>query len=193
MLILGSNSPRRWELLNLAGVKIDKVIPPNIDEKQLAGELPRAYAKRIALDKSKAIGKSLEDYLITADTAVAKGRRILGKPKDEIEARDYLRLLSGGRHRVLTAVCLTYNDMVRTRIVETSVKMKNLSNLEIESYIKCEEWKGKAGGYAIQGHAAMFIPFISGSYTNVQGLPLTETINLLTGMGFKLDLEELKN
>ena len=184
MLILGSNSPRRLELLSQIGVKIDKVVAPNVDENQFLKELPKSYVKRIAFNKSKAIDRKLEDFVITADTVVVKGRRILGKPKDSTEAIRYLNYLSGARHRVLTAVCVSRNDLTRSRIVETSVKMKSLSKLEVESYIESGEWKGKAGGYAIQGRAALFIPSISGSYSNVVGLPLTETVNLLIGMGF---------
>ena len=190
MLILGSESPRRMELLALLGIKVDKVISPNIDEKQFPKELPNVYVKRIALEKTKAIATNPNEFLITADTVVVKGRRILGKPVDVMEARRYLDLLSGGRHRVLTAVCVSYNDVIRTRLVTTTVKMKKLSKEELDFYLRSEEWKGKAGGYGIQGRASMFIPFISGSYSNVVGLPLTETINLLTGVGYKLNSKD---
>jgi len=192
VLILGSNSPQRRDLLKQVGIKVDKIAGPNIDENQRAKELPREYVKRISLDKSNAIKRNDEDFLITADTIVVKGKKIFGKPKDSLEAVCALKTLSGSRHIVLTAVCVSLNNVTRIRVVETKVKMKNLSEIELEDYIKSGEWRGKAGSYAIQGRAAVFIPFISGSYSNVVGLPLTETTNLLQGMGYKPSLEEQK-
>jgi septum formation protein len=186
VLILASNSLRRRELLELAGVPIDKVISPNIDETPLRFELPKLYVERMARAKSNAIQKNNDDYVLTADTIVTRGRRIFGKPENEIIAESYLKLLSGCRHRVLTSVCLAYNGKSLVRTVMTIVRMKSLSEIEIKSYLSSGEWKGKAGGYAIQGRASVFIPFISGSYTNVVGLPLTETINLLAGNGMQL-------
>ena len=163
---------------------IDKIICPNIDETPLEAELPLNFVRRMALAKCKAIKNHDKDFVLTADTIVTRGRRILGKPEDRIVARKYLRFLSGSRHRVATSVCLAYNGKIMVRDVITIVKMKLLSGLEIDDYLDTGEWKGKAGGYAIQGQAAKFIPYISGSYTNVVGLPLTETLNMLTGNGF---------
>jgi len=188
-LILGSASPRRSELLAQIGVIADKIIPADIDETPQKGERPRPYADRMALTKSKAIKVEDSDLVLTADTIVSAGIRILGKPKSEAEAVEFLTLLSGRRHRVTTAVTLRKNDRIWSRSVTTSVKMKNLADIEISSYIRSQEWRGKAGGYAIQGIASVFIPFISGSYSNVVGLPLTETANLLIGAGYSISYE----
>ena len=193
MFILASNSLRRLELLEQAGVSIDKVICPNIEEIPLRSELPINFVRRMALTKSKAITNHYNDFVLTADTIVTRGRRILGKPENRINAKKYLKFLSGSRHRVVTSVCLAYKGKVIGREVVTIVKMKLLSDLEIEDYMDTEEWKGKAGGYAIQGHAAKFIPYISGSYTNVVGLPLTETLNMLTGNGFIIGNKLINN
>ena len=188
-LILGSASPRRSELLAQIGVIADKIIPADIDETPQKGERPRPYADRMALTKSKAIKVEDSDLVLTADTIVSAGIRILGKPKSEAEAVEFLTLLSGRRHRVTTAVTLRKNDRIWSRSVTTSVKMKNLADIEISSYIRSQEWRGKAGGYAIQGIASVFIPFISGSYSNVVGLPLTETANLLIGARYPISYE----
>ena len=188
-LILGSASPRRLELLAQIGVIADKIIPADIDETPQKGERPRPDAIRMALTKSKAINVKDSDLVLTADTIVSAGIRILGKPKSEAEAVEFLTLLSGRRHRVTTAVTLRKDDRIWSRNVTTSVKMKNLSDFEISSYIRSQEWQGKAGGYAIQGIASVFIPFISGSYSNVVGLPLTETANLLIGAGYPISYE----
>ncbi|MDG2474210.1 MAG: Maf family protein [Paracoccaceae bacterium] len=187
MLVLASNSPRRLELLQQAGVKIGQIIDPKIDETSLKSELPLSYVRRMALAKSYSVEADLNDYVLTADTIVMRGRRILGKPENRKEAESYLKLLSGHKHRVATSVCLAHKDKIKVRTVLTVVKMKRLSSAEISNYLDSGEWKGKSGGYAIQGNAAKFIPSISGSYTNVVGLPLTETINLLTGNGFIID------
>ena len=193
MFILASNSPRRLELLEQAGVVIDKIICPNIEEIPFRSELPINFARRMAVAKSKVIKNHYNDFVLTADTIVTRGRRILGKPESRIAAKKYLRFLSGSRHRVATSVCLSYNGKIVVRDVTTIVKMKLLSDLEIEDYLDTGEWKGKAGGYAIQGQAAKFIPYISGSYTNVMGLPLTETLNLLIGNGFIMGNKLIKN
>ena len=187
MLVLASNSPRRLELLQQAGVKIGQIIDPKIDETSLKSELPLSYVRRMALAKSYSVEADLNDYVLTADTIVMRGRRILGKPENRKVAESYLKLLSGHKHRVATSVCLAHKDKIKVRTVLTVVKMKRLSSVEINNYLDSGEWKGKSGGYAIQGNAAKFIPSISGSYTNVVGLPLTETINLLTGNGFIID------
>jgi len=181
-LVLGSASPRRKELLARIGVVPDAVIGANIDEAPAPGERPRPYAERMAREKNAAIGS--DGMVLTADTVVSAGRRILGKPADADEARAMLELLSGRRHRVVTSVVARLDGRVRQRTVETRVKMKRLSDIEISAYLASGEWRGKAGGYAIQGIAAAFVPEIHGSCTNVVGLPLTETAGLLSGLGY---------
>ena len=187
MLVLASNSPRRKELLRQAGIKIDKIVDPNIDETPFESELPLRYVKRMALEKSLSVEKKIDDFVISADTIVVRGRRVFGKPINSVTATRYLKLLSGCRHRVITSVCLANRGTIKTRTVTTIVKMKRLSNAELVDYLNSGEWKEKAGGYAIQGRAAKFIVSISGSYSNVVGLPLFETINLLIGSGYILD------
>ena len=186
-LILGSASPRRRELLAQIGVVADDIIPADIDETPHRGERPLPYAKRMAMEKARAIASN--DLILSADTIVSAGIRILGKPRDAAQAVEYLTLLSGRRHRVTTSVALRRGDQEWSRTVTTAVRMKNLSDHEISAYIRSNEWDGKAGGYAIQGIASAFIPFISGSYSNVVGLPLTETANLLLGAGYPVSYE----
>lgn len=193
MLILASNSLRRLELLKQVGIKVDKILSPDIDETQLKLELPAQYVKRMALSKSDVVHHKDSDYVLSADTVVTRGRRILMKPENRAIAEKYLNFLSGCRHRVMTSVCLSHKGQKKIKTVVTVVRMKNLSKAEISSYLDSNEWLGKAGGYAIQGRAAMYIPFISGSYTNVVGLPLTETVNLLVGNGFRLNDHMLTN
>lgn len=183
-LVLGSASPRRRELLAQIGVEPDQISPADIDESPLQGELPRPYARRISLEKAHAVSTGEDTLVLCADTVVAVGRRILGKPEDADAAKLYLSLLSGRRHRVITGVALRINDSVLQRDVVTTVQFKRLSEDELSWYIRSGEWEGKAGGYAIQGKGAAFIPSIQGSYTNVVGLPLAETAGLLTGAGF---------
>ena len=183
-LTLASASPRRLALLAQIGITPDAVAPADIDETPRKGELPRAYVARMAAEKAQAV--AAEGYVLAADTVVAVGRRILGKPADSAEAADSLRLLSGRRHRVTTAVCLRLADRVWARRVETVVRMKRLSDAEIAGYLRSGEWRGKAGGYAIQGLAAAFVPAINGSYSAVVGLPLAETAMLLAGAGYRL-------
>ncbi|MDT8345854.1 MAG: nucleoside triphosphate pyrophosphatase [Thermohalobaculum sp.] len=191
MLILGSGSPRRRELLARIGVVPDAIRAAGIDETPGKAELPRPHALRLAREKAAAVAADAPAgaFVLTADTVVALGRRILGKPRDAAEAAEFLLMLSGRAHRVTTAVCLVAGDRLACRAVETRVKMKRLSDTEISAYLRSGEWQGKAGGYAIQGIAAAFIPEIIGSYTNVVGLPLTETMNLLTGAGYPVPLE----
>jgi septum formation protein len=186
MLILGSASPRRAELLAQIGVVADDVRPADIDETPLKNELPRPYARRLSVQKARAVAAPDGALVLCADTVVAVGRRIMGKPVDLAEAEKFLRLLSGRRHRVITGVALRRDDQIWQRDVVTSVQVKNLSDQEISAYLDNGEWHGKAGGYAIQGLGAMFIPSINGSYTNVVGLPLAETANLLRGAGYPL-------
>ncbi len=186
-LILGSASPRRRELLAQIGVFPDEIVPANIDETPAPDELPRPYVERMAHHKNIAV--SGDGVILTADTTVSVGRRILGKPADAAEAAEFLLLVSGRRHRVTTSVAMRLDDVIRQKTVETRVKMKRLSDAEISAYLRSGEWQGKAGGYAIQGMAAAFIPEIYGSYTNVVGLPLAETAGLLTGLGFPVPYE----
>jgi septum formation protein len=186
-LVLGSASPRRRDLLGQIGVVPDQIAPADIDETPLKAELPRVYVERLAREKNAAI--TAEGLILTADTVVSAGRRILGKPIDATEAAQFLMLLSGRRHRVTTSVCLRLGDTLRQRTVETRVKMKRLSDHELSAYLRSGEWQGKAGGYAIQGIGAALIPQINGSYTNVVGLPLTETANLLNGFGYPVSYE----
>jgi septum formation protein len=184
-LILGSASPRRLELLARVGIVPDAVIPAEIDETPLKGELPPRYAERLATEKARSVPGGPGEIVLAADTVVAAGRRILGKPSGPAEAETFLRLLSGRRHRVTTCIALRRDDRLRTRRVETAVRFKRLSDAEIAAYLATGEWRDKAGGYAIQGRAEGFIPWIGGSWSNVVGLPLTETLNLLQGMGYR--------
>ena len=183
-LILGSASPRRRDLLAQIGVIPDEIRAADIDECPNAAELPRRYVERMAREKCLAFPAEDGVFILTADTVVSAGRRILGKPADPDEARRFLSLLSGRRHRVTTSVCLAAGKAMRQKTVETRVRFKRLSEREIADYLASGEWRGKAGGYAIQGIAGAFIPSITGSYSNVVGLPLTETAGLLSGMGF---------
>lgn len=188
-LILGSASPRRLDLLAQIGVVPDEVRAAEIDETPLKGELPRAYVDRMAREKAEALSAGPGELVLTADTEVSVGRRILGKPSGEAEAVQSLMLLSGRRHRVTTALCLKLGERLWQRRVETRVKVKRLSDTEISAYIRSGEWRSKAGAYAIQGLAGAFIPEIIGSYTNVVGLPLCETAALLQGAGYPVTFE----
>lgn len=188
-LILASASPRRLELLRQMNIVPDSVMPADIDETPHKTELPIPYACRIASGKAEKIRESIKDSIIlSADTVVACGRRILPKAETEEQARKCLALLSGRRHRVISAVSVIAADgRQQTRPVTSVVKFKRLSNSDIDTYINSGEWMGKAGGYAIQGIAAAFIPFISGSYTAIVGLPLAETIAMLRSAGYERD------
>ncbi|MBS0123088.1 Maf family protein [Thetidibacter halocola] len=185
-LILGSGSPRRRELLAQLGVVADAVRPPEIDEDPRPGELPRPYCVRLALEKAQAVQAETDDIVLSADTTVALGRRILGKPENAGEAAQFLTMLSGRRHKVITAIALRRGDKTWQRDVVTQVAMKALSNEELNAYLASGDWQGKAGGYGIQGLAGAFIPWINGSFTAVVGLPLAETANLLLAAGYPL-------
>jgi septum formation protein len=185
-LILGSGSPRRRELLAQIGVEADDIRPPDINEDPRPNELPRPYCVRLAREKALAIPASDDEIVLSADTTVALGRRILGKPEDAAEAAQFLYALSGRRHRVVTAVAVRRGDKLWERDVVTQVKMKSLSDAEVNAYLASEDWRGKAGGYAIQGPAGAFVPWISGSFSAVVGLPLAETANLLVAAGYPL-------
>jgi len=180
-LVLASASPRRRELLAQIGIIPNRIVAPEVDETQLRHELPRDYARRIALAKAAAVSAPL---VLAADTVVAVGRRILPKTETEDQARACLDILSGRRHRVYTAVVLADGKSApKERMVESVVTFKRLTAHDIAGYIASGEWQGKAGGYAIQGEAARFIRFMSGSYSGVVGLPLFETAQLLRNLG----------
>ena len=182
-LVLGSGSPRRLELLAQLGLQPHRVSPPDIDETPLPQERPRDYCRRITRAKAEAIALKRNEVVLCADTTVAVGRRILGKPENADEARAFLRLMSGRRHRVITAIAVRKGTRSWFRDVTTKVRMKQLSDAEIAGYLATDDWQGKAGAYAIQGPAAAFIPWIEGSYSAVMGLPLHETAMLLQAAG----------
>jgi septum formation protein len=190
-LVLASASPRRLTLLSQVGIEPDALRPATIDETPRKGEMPRTLVTRLSRAKAEAArdqianDRDLADaYVLAADTVVAVGRRVLMKPRVVEEAVASLELLSGRAHRVLTGLCLlTPDDRVRLKIVDTRVRFKRLSRDVIDAYIASREWRGKAGGYAIQGLAGCFVQKIVGSYTNVVGLPLTEVVGLLVGEG----------
>jgi septum formation protein len=190
--VLGSASPRRFELLQQIGLEPDALLPADVSEDPQKGELPRTLAQRLAREKalaSAAIAKQREEfsgsYLIAADTVVSVGRRILPKCELKEEAADCLALLSGRAHRVYTGVAVMGpRGSLRQRLVETRVRFKRLSTREINAYLGSGEWRGKAGGYAIQGRAGAFVLQLVGSYSSVVGLPLYETMALLAGEGF---------
>ncbi len=191
-LILASASPRRLQLLGQVGIEPDKLLPADIDEMPQRRELPRALGRRLAYTKAETARRIAErdpalrgSFILGADTVVSVGRRILPNPQFTDEAAACLRLLSGRGHRVYGALCLiTPSGKVRNRIVETKLRFKRLSREEIETYLASGEWEGKAGGYAIQGRAGAFVSRLVGSYTNVVGLPLYETMALLAGEGY---------
>lgn len=185
-LILASASPRRLDLLAQIGIVPDKVMPADINEDPIAGELPKGHALRLAREKAiKVASENPDAIILAADTVVGVGRRILPKTETIDEARKCLKLMSGRGHRVFTGVAVidAKGDLM-SRVVETRLKMKRLSDDELTQYLDSGEWKGKAGGYGIQGRAGAFISHLIGSYTNVVGLPLFETRNLLTGAGY---------
>ncbi len=185
-LILGSGSPRRLELIAQLGLTPAAVRPPDIDEDPVKGELPRDYVNRIARQKAEAVQIAQGEVALCADTTVALGRRILGKPADVGEAAAFLHAMSGRRHKVITSVAVKRGETIWVKDVQTSVAMKRLSNAEVNWYLNTGDWQGKAGAYGIQGPASAFIPWINGSFHAVMGLPLPETAALLTAAGFAL-------
>jgi septum formation protein len=185
-LILGSGSPRRLALLAGLGIVPDAVLPPDIDETPRKGELPRPYAERLARDKAAAVAAGPDDIVLCADTTVAVGRRILGKPADAGEAASFLTLLGGRRHDVITAIAVRRGAREWQRTSVSAVRMKRLSDAELNAYLSSNEWMGKAGAYGIQGLAGAFIPWISGSYTGIMGLPVAETASLLAAAGWPM-------
>ncbi len=188
-LVLASASPRRRELLAQLGIVPDAVVPSAIDETPLPGELPAEHARRLALAKAAAVApRHPQAYILAADTVVACGRRILPKADTRVTAESCLKLLSGRRHRVIGGLCvIAPNGKRAVRLVASQVVFKRLSPDERAAYLASDEWHDKAGGYAIQGRAAGFIAWISGSYSNVVGLPLYETHALLAGLGYPIE------
>ena len=188
-VVLASASPRRLDLLKQIGVSPDLIDPADIDERPCPKERPRDYALRIASAKASIVAsRHVGAVVVAADTVVACGRRILPKTENESEARQCLSLLSGRRHRVIGGLCVVdASGRVHSRLVETRVGFKRLSREEVEAYLASGEWQGKAGGYAIQGLAAVFVDFLNGSYSNVVGLPLAETYAVLSAIGFRFE------
>ncbi|MCG6112459.1 MAG: Maf family protein [Paracoccus sp.] len=182
-LILGSASPRRLELLAQIGIVPDALRPADIDETPRKAEPPRDYVRRMALEKAAALDLAPDEALLTADTTVAVGRLILDKPADRAEAASFMRLMSGRRHVVLTAIALRHGPRTALRLVETRVRMRSIDDAALERYLDAGDWQGKAGGYAIQGAAAAFIPWLQGSFSAVVGLPLSETAAMLAAIG----------
>lgn len=184
--MLASSSPRRVELLALVGITPDRIDPADIDETPLKDETPPRLAARLASEKARAVAeRSPGAVVLAADTVVAVGRRLLEKAADEAEAVRFLKLLSGRNHRVFTGVAVMAGGKLTQRVVDTRVTFKVLSDAEIAAYVASGEWKGKAGGYGIQGRAGAFVSRIVGSYPAVMGLPLYETVNLLAGAGWR--------
>ena len=182
-LILGSASLRRKELLAQIGVNACDVRPPDVDETPLAHEKPRDYCNRVTRSKIETLVLADDEVGLCGDTTVAVGRRIMCKPDDAAQARQFLTLLSGRKHRVITAVAVRRGSQIWQRDVVSLVKFKPLSDAEITAYLATNDWQGKAGGYAIQGPAAAFIPWLSGSYSAIMGLPVFETATLLRAAG----------
>ncbi len=186
-LVLASSSPRRRDLLTRIGVTPFRISSPDIDESPHKAELPRVYALRMAVEKAHAVERGVGEVILAGDTTVAVGRRILQQVTDPDMQRSFLKLLSGRRHHVLSAVCAIDTDgKARTRISDSIVRFKRLGDGEIDDYIKSEEGLGKAGGYAIQGRAEALIDYIAGSHSGVVGLPLYETRMLLLASGYPL-------
>jgi len=186
-LVLASSSPRRVELLRQIGIVPDQIIPANVDESPLNAELPRKLVERLAVMKAGAVAQvNEESFVLGADTVVGCGRRILTKAESTEQARNFLKLLSGRRHKVyggLAVICP--KGEIYKRVVETQVVFKRLSSEELDTYLMSGEWKDKAGAYSIQGIAAKFVSAVNGSYSNVVGLPLFETSQILSGLGFE--------
>lgn len=186
-LVLASTSPRRLDLLKRIGAEPARVAAPDVDEDVRAGESPRAYVQRVAIDKAHAVERAADEIVLAGDTTIAVGKRILAKPTDEADLRRMLGLLSGRRHHCLSAVCLIGLDAkARTRLSDTIVTFKRLTDAEIDWYVASGEGMGKAGGYAIQGKAEAFVRVLAGSHSGVVGLPVFETRALLVSAGYQL-------
>ena len=186
-LILASSSPQRLELLKKINIVPDKVVPAKIEETPNKSEKPKDFVIRMSKQKALNVSQQYKDsYVLSGDTIVSVGRRIIGKPSNKAEAENYLNLLSGRRHRVFSAVTLiTPDNKEKTKVTLTRVKFSRLNKNDLLEYIKTNEWKGRAGGYAIQGKASAFIPWINGSYTGIVGFPVNEIKNLLSSSGWK--------
>ena len=185
-LVLASSSPRRIELLAQVGITPDHIDPADIDETPLKGETPPRLAERLATSKARVVADRRPDaVVIAADTVVSVGRRFLEKAADEAEAMRFLKLLSGRNHRVFTGVAVVRNHTLSVRVNETRVTFKTLSDQEIAAYVATGDWRGKAGGYGIQGPAGAFVPRIVGSHPSVMGLPVYEAVQLLHGVGWR--------
>ncbi len=186
-LVLASSSPRRVELLRQIGIVPDQIVPANVDETPLNSELPKKLVERLAVKKAGAVAQeNRESFVLAADTIVACGRRILTKAESIEQARNFLELLSGRRHKVFGGLAIICpKGEMHTRVVETRVVFKRLSSKELDAYLISGEWKDKAGAYSIQGFAAKFVSAVNGSYSNVVGLPLFETSQILSGLGFE--------
>lgn len=180
---MGSASPRRLELLSQIGIVPHALRPADIDETPRRDERPRDYVRRMAAEKAAALDLAEDEAVLTADTTVAVGRRILGKPADRAEAASFMRLMSGRRHVVFTAMAVRHGSRTTLRLVETKVRMRSIDADALERYLDAGDWQGKAGGYAIQGAAAVLIPWIQGSFSAVVGLPLSETGAMLAAIG----------
>lgn len=191
-LVLGSSSPRRVDLLSLAGFAPHAIDPADIDETPLKNETPQNHVKRLGRAKAEMVAARHDNAVVlAADTIVACGRRIIGKAENREGAKKQLALIAGRRHRVYTGLCVIKTGTekrIAEKLVCTFVRFKRLSEREIEQYLDSGEWEGKSGSYALQGRAAAFIEDISGSHTNVIGLPLCEARNILVSMGVKADV-----
>lgn len=187
-LVLASSSPRRRDLLARLGAVPDRIASPDIDESPLKGELPRVYALRMAAEKAQAVAREADEIVLAGDTTVAVGRRILQQAADPEMQRGFLKLLSGRRHHVLSAVCvIDANGRARSRISDSIVRFKRLGEAEMDAYVASGEGLGKAGGYAIQGRAEALIDWMAGSHSGVVGLPLYETRSLLRVAGYPVE------
>lgn len=191
-LILASASPRRLDLLKQIHITPSDILPADIDETPLKGERPEALALRLATGKAEAVKQALsstdqqDTFILAADTVVAQGQKEMGKPIDTNEARKFLKIMSGKRHAVLGGIAIIAPDgRISSKVVKTTVQFKRLTAQEIDLYIESGEWDGKAGGYAIQGLASAFVKSINGSYSNIVGLSLYETRNMLIGLGYQ--------
>lgn len=185
-LVLGSSSPRRRDLLAQIGITPDVVVGADIDETPQKGELPKPYAARMALEKNVALHDQYNNsFIVTADTIIAVGRRVIGKPADRAEAEKIIRLLSGRAHRIYSAVCVRAPDgRIATRVQTSRMVVKRLSDVEIQSYLDTKDWDGVSGAYRLQGHFARYFSSIQGSPSGIIGLPLYDVLQMLNGLGY---------
>lgn len=190
--ILASSSPRRISLLNAAGFSVDQIISPDVDESVYPKELPIEYSKRVTKSKAMKVAETHQDAVVlSGDTLVTAGRKIILKPEDPDDARRMIKTLSGRRHKVISSVCVICDKKVMLKTAVTTVSFKRLSDEEIDYFVASGEWKGMAGGYTIEGIAGSFIKSMNGEHTNVIGLPMYEAANLLTSAGIKRNYQKL--